>query len=233
MSPQVNAATPAASRYQLARSVGPVEADADQDAGHRHRADGLVQGVTAGRVREREVPGDGAGPDDQEVLPCVGRSMARRPRPSHPVAIGRFGGWVEPGGRRADRLRSGPTPATYATVGRRCRPPSTRPAPSICSATSSDRWPPSCSPLSDDQWERATCLPGWSVQDVLEPHHRDRGDAGRRAGPLRRPLAPRPHEEPGGRGQRGLGRIDAALSGPEMLDRFGQSPVGAWPPSTP
>ncbi len=24
-----------------------------------------------------------------------------------------------------------------------------------------------CSPLSDDQWERATCLPGWSVKDVL------------------------------------------------------------------
>ena len=153
-----------------------VEADADQDADHRGRR--RRPGTRASRPvgpGSAKYPATAHGPHDQDVLPAV-RSHSSAYLGRLTPAIGPFAGLVErrrvpkaraeePGRRRVVPGAPGPPADRYG--GPACRPSSTRPGPSDLLRHEFGSLAALCSPLSDDQWDLATCLPGWTVQDVL------------------------------------------------------------------
>jgi uncharacterized protein (TIGR03083 family) len=79
-----------------------------------------------------------------------------------------------------------------------------------------------CSPLSDDQWDAATCLPGWSVKDVLSHVV---GTESMLAG-VPAPSVDISHLDHMGNGVAEANEVWVesmrSLRGDELLDRFGQ-----------
>ena len=240
-SPQAKAATPAASRYQLARSLGTVEADADQDADHRSHADALVDGVVAGRPGEREVPGRRRTAPRPGCIFHRSLSMLRLPRPAHPSLSALFPCWLSTGAHQAHR------PTTD-------RPPDRRPVPG---RTPPLRWATDADPRRQGRERRPAphrvpgpgraCSPahrgpvghghlptGVVGQGRAQPRHRHGVDAAGRAGAGRRHLRSPPHAEPRRRGQRALGRVDAAPARPGAARPLrARSPARGWRRSTP
>ncbi len=109
-------------------------------------------------------------------------------------------------GRSGGRAASGRSARYGDTL---CPPSSTRPGRWRTLRNEFAALAALCSSLHRGPVGRPDLPAGLDGPRCPEPRHRGRVDAAGRAAPDRRHLPPRPHAESGGRGQRGLGGVDA------------------------